>query len=508
MIRKSIKTEMIVFLLGLVSVSIIITGYVGVISLINAGKDAQQKTAASFTGQAEKFLVQLTISSAEKNDIVLKRINNCAGNMAEYIKNVFDNPDNFAKKNYWRFDDHVLKGDKGQYMNGLNDTSSVFIPNYVNVKDKQVRDELELNAYLDYVFPQWYKNDNNTVAEWMVGIKETTRYYPNIGLGSIVPPDIKPTEEIFFAVADPKNNPERKVVWTPVYDDPAAQGLMITASAPIYTKKGFSGVLGVDVTLNSIIKNIEEYKPIEQSYSFLIDKDGYSIALPEQAYIDIFGRNREANESRVNLNNLTNKFSLVINKMKEGSTGFEIINLGNKKMHVAYAPLKETGFSLGMVIEEQVLLEVVKLIQEEINDSTQELIYLRILPVGLLIISAAWIFGFLLITRITRPIKMLTETAKEISKGNLDAKIEVMSENEIGKLALAFRQMTGELKKSKVKLEEHGMSLEKQVEGRIKELKTKNEDLEKFNRMAVDREIKMIELKKEIKELKEKLGEA
>ena len=145
-----------------------------------------------------------------------------------------------------------------------------------------------------------------------------------------------------------------------MYDDPAGKGLMITASAPVYTKEGFFGVLGMDVTLNKISKNIELYQPLEQSYFFLVNKDGYSIALPEQAWKDILGRNREPGEVRANLNNLTNEFAAILGRMKEGNAGFGGVIIGDKHYYIAYAPLKETGFSLGMVTEENFCLKPLK----------------------------------------------------------------------------------------------------------------------------------------------------
>jgi hypothetical protein len=54
-------------------------------------------------------------------------------------------------------------------------------------------------------------------------------------------------------------------------------------------------------------------------------------------------------------------------------------------------------------------------------------------------------------------------------------------------------------------LEELTQSLEEQVRERTKELQEKLEELERFQRLAVGRELKMIELKKEIKRLKEEL---
>ena len=51
-------------------------------------------------------------------------------------------------------------------------------------------------------------------------------------------------------------------------------------------------------------------------------------------------------------------------------------------------------------------------------------------------------------------------------------------------------------------LEELASQLEKEIENRTKELKTRLNELEKFKKIAVGRELKMIELKKEIKNLK------
>lgn len=49
-------------------------------------------------------------------------------------------------------------------------------------------------------------------------------------------------------------------------------------------------------------------------------------------------------------------------------------------------------------------------------------------------------------------------------------------------------------------------SLEEQIESRANELQNKMVELENFNKLVVDRELEMIELKKEIKELGQKLG--
>jgi len=54
-------------------------------------------------------------------------------------------------------------------------------------------------------------------------------------------------------------------------------------------------------------------------------------------------------------------------------------------------------------------------------------------------------------------------------------------------------------------LKELAESLDEQVKERTKELQEKMKELERFNKLAVGRELKMIELKKEIEKLKEEI---
>jgi len=122
-----------------------------------------------------------------------------------------------------------------------------------------------------------------------------------------------------------------------------------------------------------------------------------------------------------------------------------------------------------------------------------------------------------------RLLKKIIEGIKEVSKGNLDFKIETKSRDELGELASYFNEMTQQLKQTKSALEETKETLEIKIsartkeleelaetregiiEQRTKELQERLEELEKFYQLAVGRELKMIELKKRIKELKEKL---
>lgn len=144
------------------------------------------------------------------------------------------------------------------------------------------------------------------------------------------------------------------------------------------------------------------------------------------------------------------------------------------------------------------------------------------MAVYILVIIAAIIivFIFLYFYKIEKPLKKIIKACEEVRKGNLDVKIDIKSKTKIGELIKTFNEMIKDLKRSHVALEESKDVLEIKVRARTRELRELLEqreriieertgslqerikELERFSRLVVGRELKMIELKKEIKRLK------
>jgi hypothetical protein len=104
--------------------------------------------------------------------------------------------------------------------------------------------------------------------------------------------------------------------------------------------------------------------------------------------------------------------------------------------------------------------------------------------------------GIVMIMFLTWLIFILRKTDKELLKryGIFKAESESLTETK-SSLEVRIRARTRELQETMSRLE-------KENEERNKELKEKVAELERFNRLAVGRELKMIELKEEIKKLK------
>jgi adenylate cyclase len=107
-----------------------------------------------------------------------------------------------------------------------------------------------------------------------------------------------------------------------------------------------------------------------------------------------------------------------------------------------------------------------------------------------------WI-GFIIVRSVVKPIKDLRDAAEKVRGGNLDTTININSRDEVGELAETFNLMTADLKNLKTGLEET-------VAERTKNLDQKVEELEKFKDVTVDRELKMIQMKKELADIKKK----
>ena len=85
----------------------------------------------------------------------------------------------------------------------------------------------------------------------------------------------------FYYLADAAHNPTREVVWTNVYLDPAGQGWMMSAVAPVYRGDFLEGVSGVDITVGGILEQINQLQVPWDGYAMLVSQDLNIMAMPK-----------------------------------------------------------------------------------------------------------------------------------------------------------------------------------------------------------------------------------
>ena len=444
-VRGSIRAKLLALLLGMVITAAAIISYVSVLSLLETGRAAQQASSATLRLQIEDYLRQLTTTNAQESELILQSAQYGAESVARYAARIFENPEVFGSGAYWLAEEHMFTGPEGQYINGPDEVSSIFIPNFIEL-NADLLTKLQVGAHLESLFPSTYESDLNTVALYMATKEGITWYYPNVDLGAILPPDWDVTQRPWY-IAAVENNPQRETVWTAVYEDATGQGLLVTAAVPVYTSQDeFIGVVGVDVTLEDISNSIRATRLLGGGYAFLVDETGHTIVLPQQGYWDILGRAVESDEFGTDLAEAPEEFAPILAKMVAGAAGFDALEVNGKELFVAYAPVESTGWSLASVVEAGKVMGAVAGLQAELETSTKALMLKRLLPLGVGLVVIMAVIGVMVTNRLVTPLQELATAAQQLGAGEWDVPLPSAGEDEIGVLTRAFATMRTQLR--------------------------------------------------------------
>ncbi len=123
-------------------------------------------------------------------------------------------------------------------------------------------------------------------------------------------------------------------------------------------------------------------------------------------------------------------------------------------------------------------------LSESIYESIRINLIFKFIIISIISFVLIVIFSYLLISRITKPIEQLSEISLNISKGDFSKRSEIRSQDEIGKLSLAFNQMIESILESRKMLEEYNLNLKKKVEERTMELMKIKEQIIQSEKLA------------------------
>ena len=264
---------------------------------------------------------------------------------------------------------------------------------------------------------------------------------------------------------------------------------VMSISAPILLNEKFAGVIVINFNADELYKiTTNELSIGETGEIYLINKESYMIT-PSKFINNTFLKQK--------IDTINSRNCLEHHSISEGYNKFhspEIFkNYRGKDVLGVHVYLSEIHWCLLAEVDEKEAFLPMSRIKNII-----------ILVFTIMVILGVFVTLFFS-ESLTKQIIRLRDAAEKISKGSLNIKIKSKSKDEIGQLANSFNKMTLELKKSKAELEKYSKNLEEQVKSRTKELQSKVYELEKFNKLTIGREMRMVELKKRIKELEAKL---
>ncbi|WP_144468858.1 methyl-accepting chemotaxis protein [Bacillus pumilus] len=221
------------------------------------------------------------------------------------------------------------------------------------------------------------------------------------------------------SAASAKNEPwfqqsmgDKKLIISDPFVHKSSDDLLITISEQLADG---SGVIGINMRLNTIIKDANSIK---------IGKEGYAfVATPDQHYI--------AHKTDKPGEKLTGDFITKLYDKKQGSFKYEY---NGKPKQMFFDTNESTGWKLAGTMY-----------VGEIQEAAQP-----VLDLTMIILAVAIAIGgiaiYFIIKSIRKPLIALSESAEKISQGDLTQHIEVRTHDEIGKLAKSFNEMSAKLK--------------------------------------------------------------
>ncbi|GAB4468788.1 MAG: hypothetical protein Kow0088_00190 [Anaerolineales bacterium] len=449
--RISIHTRIIVLLISLSILAVLGTVISALYTTRDIGNITQKLSSTIIKDQVVSSLVSLNHSLAYDTSRALEKTVQDVEFLSQYILDIWMKTE--QEKMDWVSDETLSRGKDQQLKNSKEDISSLFVPNSTIITPI-VEQEIEKSRYLDLIFASIQGSNPNIAAMYYASPNNVTRYYPNIDLGNVVPPDFSVTNRPWYVAAIKNSTPEPKVVWSTVYVDATGLGLVSTASRAISDRGKIIGVIGVDLLVQDILANVEKSSQLKSGYNFLINRQGFALAMPSQAYLDILERQPSEGEILTDLSQTTNEFFPIINEMKKGISGIREINTGSRHLIVAYTSVPNVDWSLASVVDAASYLEPLSTLEKQLQVNTQRLIIVQILPLSAAILVIIIFLGLILSNLITSPIQKLATAAEKLSHGEWGVEIPEDAPGEIGLFAQTFRNMANQLRDMVASLEE------------------------------------------------------
>ncbi|PHS37705.1 MAG: peptidase C56 [Sulfurovum sp.] len=299
----------------------------------------------------------------------------------------------------------------------------------------------------------------------------------------------------FYYLADKKHNPDKKPVWTGAYLDPAGKGWMLSCIVPIYNNGFLEGVSGLDITIDTFVKNMLNTKLHYDAKIFMVDKEGMILAMPKSIEELLNLKELKSHSysnaitqtvnkpKKFNLFKNKNPFAIQLKKLLQNNINTVNFDIKEKKYVALQQTVPTADWKLIILVERNKVFSSITKLKNIAN------------KIGYFAILFLIIFSFLLLyyllkqsskvsKTIVGPILNLATQTKHIETLNLDSNLLDTEISEIHQLNTNFLRMASELNKKSKKiiakelaLLKSNETLELKVKERTIQIEEKNKQL-------------------------------
>lgn len=231
----------------------------------------------------------------------------------------------------------------------------------------------------------------------------------------------------FYYQADAAHDPSRQPIWTDVYLDPAGQGWMMSSVAPVYRGDFLEGVVGLDITVSTLLTQIGHLNVPWQGYGVLISDQLNIMALPKsgEADFNLHELTQHTYHTAVHQEVLKPEtFNLerhpetqhLAQALRQKASGVMEVKLAGQPKLVAWNTVQQTGWHLLMIVDEAT-------VYQETNALSRRYRHIGYLMIAGLLLFYIIFFSFLwwrarrLSQNLLRPIHGIQGMMADIGRG-------------------------------------------------------------------------------------------
>lgn len=252
---------------------------------------------------------------------------------------------------------------------------------------------------------------------------------------------------------------EKKTILTAPYIDSSTGKMILSAASPVYDEATGEvlGAVGMDIALDHMTNIMRDYKIGRNGYVLLLSENGTFLYHPENDFIQ---KNiKDVNLSQNVVDAVSSKRNEFLKYKVDGTTKYGSLEL-----------VGDTGY---LVLSSLPMSE-----------------YYAILIAMLIALIILFAVGILLIAlsikrsaaNLTKPILALNHTAQQLAAGNLDVRLEITSNDEIGELGESIGKTVSRLKEYIVYIDETAETLTRIADGKLR-IALKNDYVGEFQKI-------------------------
>jgi len=247
----------------------------------------------------------------------------------------------------------------------------------------------------------------------------------------------------------------QQLVITPAYTDEVTQRTMVSLTAPYTDREGrFRGVVGVDITLDTLVKQVKSINIDGNGKALLVDTSGTILAFNDDSVV------MEKVTEQKSYPGLKNFFE----KKPAQKTGQSTYLESDDTVYdIYFCSVPPANWVLVVMIPHAAIMAPVYRV-------TTDFIMLGLCAIFIFGSVTAVVAG-----RISKPIIALSRHAQKVARGDLTANITIKSTDEIGLLAHSINDMTLNLRKliDQINSNAESVKMKAQLEKSLKEAELK-----------------------------------